>query len=101
MTTVTLYIEPDKGPIKPVQLDLLDIEQMLQTAYTMSRNKDQERLKLICAQIKKQLPNVQPESNMTGLSLVMARFSHVDQFSGCVLRLNGEIEADPIKPASN
>lgn len=100
MTTVTLYIEPDKGPIKPINIDLMEIEQVVLTTYRTSGNRDQERQRLICAKIKQQFPYVEPESNLNGLSMVLARFSYTDQLNGWVLRLKGVIESDPVKAAS-
>jgi chromosome segregation ATPase len=100
MTTVTLYIEPDKGPIKPISIDLMEIEQAVRTTYRTSVNREQERQRLICAKIKQQFPYVEPESNLNGLSLVLARFSYADQLNGWVLRLKGVIESDPVKVAS-
>lgn len=99
MTTVTLYIEPDQGPIKPVDLDLLVIEEMVLAAHPPIQNREQERLKIIGDQIKKRFARVQPESNQAGLSHILARFSHASQFNGMVLHLAGEIDPDPQKPS--
>lgn len=98
---VTLYIHPDEGPIKPVKLNLLEVEAAVQNSKMAIGNFEEARMQEVCRQIKKAFPHVVPESNRQGIVTILARFANAHQFSGMVLRLNGSIEADQSKTGNN
>lgn len=91
---VTLYIHPDKGPIKPIQLNLMEIEVAVHNSRMSTYNRDEERLRQVALRIKQAFPYVDPNSNRNGIMTVLSRFSSAYQFNGMVLRLSGTIEDD-------
>lgn len=91
---MTLYIHPDKGPIKPIQLNLMEIEVAVHNSKFSTNNRDEERLRQVALHIKKAFPYVDPNSNRNGIMTVLSRFSSAYQFNGMVLRLSGTIEDD-------
>jgi chromosome segregation ATPase len=91
---VTLYIHPDKGPIKPIKLNLLEIETTVQNSKMARDNFEEARIQEVIKRIKKEFPYVVPESNRNGIVTILARFSNAYQFNGMALRLSGQIEAD-------
>lgn len=89
-----LYIHPDEGPIKPMTLDLMEIEIAVQGSRSAALNPDEERFRQIASRIKKEFPYVDPNSNQKGLSVILSRLSHSYHFTGVVLRLAGMITED-------
>jgi hypothetical protein len=91
---LTIYLAPDRGPISPVELDLLDIFRTM-TPPGPGDGIDRGRLDLLCAAIRRRYDRVVPESNLPGLRRIYANFGHADRFDGAVLRVAGEIPAPP------
>lgn len=95
---IALYIHPDKGPITPMLLNLLEIETAV-TGLDAHSNRDEARIQAIAYQIKTKFPNVDPYSKLRELTQLISRFSHVAIFNGIVLRLPGTIDGpSPIVP---
>ena len=90
-SVITLFIEPDDGPIRPVKIDMLEIETDV-VRMPLSMNRDQERIKVIAAKIKAAYPNVQPEARMQDLRLLITRLGQAAIFDGIVLHLPGSID---------
>lgn len=95
-TTITLYIHPDKGPIMPIQLDMLKIEISVVGQSTRG-NRDDARLHAIAKCITDAFPKVQAESRLQDIRVLVSRLAHVSIFDGIVLRLPGIIDG-PSQP---
>ncbi|HEY1351783.1 MAG TPA: hypothetical protein VGF67_19350 [Ktedonobacteraceae bacterium] len=93
--TLRLYIEPEHGPVKPLELNLLEIESAVQASRLATGNRDEERFLLVARRIKEAFPFVLPESNRSGIASILARFSEAYRFSGMVLHLAGTIQQTP------
>jgi hypothetical protein len=87
---LTLYLLPDRGPISPVSLDLVEIFRTLTPPRPADRLGAGE-LERLCDAIRQVHPGVEPESNLRGLARVYANFGHADRFDGVVLRVHGDI----------
>jgi DNA repair exonuclease SbcCD ATPase subunit len=100
--TLRLYIEPEHGPVKPLELNLLEIESAVQANPLATGNRDEERFRLVARRITEAFPFVVPESNRSGIASILARFSEAYRFSGMVLHLAGTIPEAPTasEPAS-
>ena len=97
---VTLYIHPDNGPVKPITLNLMEIEIAVHNARVPASHFDEQRFMLIAQRIKKDFPDVDPYSNRNALVALLARFTAAYQFSGMVVRLSGTIKDKTItRPA--
>jgi uncharacterized phage infection (PIP) family protein YhgE len=90
-SVITLFIEPDDGPIRPVKIDMLEIETDV-VRMPLSLNRDQERIKVIAAKIKAAFPKVQPEARMQDLRSLITRLGHAAIYDGVVLHLPGSID---------
>lgn len=97
---VTLYIHPDKGPVRDMQLDMLSIETRV-IGLDANSDRDDARVREIAAQIKKNFPHVDPYRNIGMLNQFITRFGHVALFNGVVLRLPGTIDGDGFVPVLN
>lgn len=88
---LNIYIHPRSGgPVTPIAIDLSLVEEAALGA-TFS-NRDDFRARAIAAQIRKQFPDIKPESNMEGIRSILSRLSTFYAFSGVVLSLPGEIK---------
>jgi len=97
---LNIYIHPRSGgPITPVAIDLSLVEEAALGA-SFASNRDEYRARAIAAQIRKQFPDVRPESNMEGIRSILSRLSAFYAFSGVVLSLPGEIKGSEA-PSSN
>ncbi len=97
---LNIYIHPRSGgPITPVAIDLSLVEEAAFGA-PFGSNRDDFRARAIAAQIRKQFPDVKPESNMEGIRSILSRLSAFYAFSGVVLSLPGEIKGSEA-PSSN
>lgn len=94
---VTLYIQPDKGPISPIEIDLLSIETTIM-GLDAGSNRDESRIRQIAAKIKTQFPDVDPYRDLSVFSHFVRRLSHVALFSGVVVRLPGTIQGQSQPP---
>ncbi len=85
-----VYIHPDSGPTVPLAIDLLEIETSIMGLDTHS-NRNEARVRRLAEYIRKAFPEVDPYSRLDFLMNIMSRLSHVQDFSGVVLRLPGKI----------
>jgi hypothetical protein len=90
-SVITIFIEPDDGPIRPVKIDMLEIETDV-VRMPLSLNRDTERIKSIAAKIKAAYPKVQPEARMQDLRFLISRLGQAAIFDGVVLHLPGSID---------
>jgi peptidoglycan hydrolase CwlO-like protein len=90
---VKIYIEPDDGPIKPLKLNMLEMEEGV-IDLGSSSNRDQVRMQRTIERIKDAFPGIDPYGNLDMIRHFVRRFNHVALFNGVVLRLPGTIQAD-------
>jgi ribosomal protein S28E/S33 len=94
---IQIYIHPDKGPITPVILNILEIENKV-IHLPINVNRDEARVQEIIMAITKVLPNVDPWSKTRELSQLVRSVSQISTFEqllmyqGIVIRLPGTIE---------
>jgi hypothetical protein len=91
---ITIYIHPDKGPIMPMQLDMLEIEIKAVSVPGIHSSHDDHRIGEIVARIKEKFPNVDPGSKRRELSHLISRLSQISMFNGIGLRLPGNIDGE-------
>jgi hypothetical protein len=90
---LTIYLLPDRGPITPVELDLVEIFRTL-TPPRPADGLSQDHLRILCDAIlraDRRFAGIRLERSRAGLSRIYANFGHADRFDGVVLRVEGEI----------
>jgi predicted nucleic acid-binding Zn-ribbon protein len=87
---LTIYIRPlDGGPIKPVRVDLMEIE-MLALRNPDNSQRDEIRVKELARQIKEQCQGmVYPEKRRDQLATLLRGLAHYLRFNGVVLDVPG------------
>jgi hypothetical protein len=86
---IALYIHPDKGPVTPMELDLMQVEMV--ALRSVGGSYDEARAREIARLVRATFAQVDPESNWRELMAIGSRLSHADIFNGIVLRLPGTI----------
>jgi hypothetical protein len=93
--TITLYIDPVQGgPVTPLEIDLMEIENEVLDPSVPSTNRDQLRVSKIAERIKDRFKDVDPYAKLHELTFLIGRLGHIAIFNGIALRLPGTIEAD-------
>jgi phage shock protein A len=94
--SIILYVHPDEGPITPVEINLMQVEE---AALNYPGDRDEIRFQEVVKCIKAQCPDVVPERHRQGIASILGRLRNVSQFNGIVLRLPGTIEDKPAAPS--
>jgi DNA repair exonuclease SbcCD ATPase subunit len=97
---ITLYIHPERGPIMPMQLDMMEVE-MATLKSASDVNRDDVRVREIAVRIKKEFKDVEPFGRTVEILSLVRTLRHVQMFNGVVLRLPGVIDGKVSPPPSN
>lgn len=94
---LTLFLWPERGPISPVSLDLLDI---FRNRALGGEDPDEDDLQRLEGVIHRHYRMVELGASRAGLLRILATLHHADLFDGVVLRVGGEI-AEPPSPVAD
>jgi hypothetical protein len=89
---LTVYLHPDRGPISPVDLNLLALFETV--TPPAGEDLTDAHLRRLEDAIRARYPHVRPETNRRGLKRIYANFLTAYRFDGVVLRVAGTIEAE-------
>ncbi len=92
---ITLYIHPEKGPITPMRLDMMDVE-VAAIRSPVGANRDDVRAREIAARIKKEFKDVDPHSKLGEIRTLVGKLSHTYLFNGIALCLPGTIDGKSV-----
>jgi chromosome segregation ATPase len=88
---ITIYIHPEQGPVKPMILDLMDVELATLKQPGASQG-DDARIKEIARRIKAEFKDVRPEESRNELAPLVRQFGNYQSLDRLVLRLPGAIQ---------